>query len=569
MRYNFLYRMVAEWGDTMSLENGQEFDSRLFELLSNSSNRTFIFYSNMKENRARWSKSAVDYFGLSGEILYSASEEWAAKIHPDDLALYNLDFENMAKHVTPYHNCEYRIMNAAGEYVWVNCRGYVTYDAEGNMEWFGGFVTNMGQRNKIDPVTSLWTVFEFRSFVQRMLDNGKQGGILLLGIENFKRVNAEYGYSFGDKTLYVIGQKLLSLMDKQARVYRMDGAVFSIVMSDGNETSLTALRDKIEYAMDELIVNNQVLHLNFQSVATIFPRDGIYLDQIQNNLFYALEQAKQKKTRKLVFYSEKLYNERNHLAHLKEEIGRSVNNNFDGFRVVFQPLIDAESGQCIAAEALLRWKNDKFGNVSPMDFVPILEETKQIVQVGKWVIDQSLQYLSRWYGNGENGSLKTININVSYIQFQDETLIDYVTQKLDEYGLPHDALVLELTESCRVEQTALLANILQAFKDAGIEIALDDFGTGYASLTVLKDIPADIVKIDHTMTRTIVDRPKDKTLIEFIVMYCRKVGIRVCVEGVETEAALAVVKNAGAELIQGYYYDKPLEAEEFERKYIG
>ncbi len=552
----------------MNSENSQEFDSRLFELLSNSSNRTFIFYSNMKENRARWSKSAVDYFGLSGEILCPAAEEWASKIHPDDLELYNLDFENMAKHVTPYHNCEYRIMNAEGEYVWVNCRGYVTYDEAGDMEWFGGFVVNMGQCSKIDPVTGLWTVYEFRRFVQHMLDNEEQGGILLLGIENFKRINAEYGYSFGDKTLYVIGQKLLSLMDKQARVYRMDGAVFAIVMSGGDETSLTELHDKIEHVMDELIVNNQVIYLNFQSAATIYPRDGIYLDQIQNNLFYALEQTKLKKTRKLVFYSEKLYKERNYLAHLKEEIGRSVSNNFDGFRVVFQPLVDADNGQCISAEALLRWENEKFGNVSPMDFIPILEETKQIVQVGKWVIDQSLRYLSRWYGDEKNGSLKTIHINVSYIQFQDETLIDYVTQELDKYGLPYNALVLELTESCRVEQTSLLARILQSFKNAGITIALDDFGTGYASLTVLKDIPADIVKIDHTMTSTIVDRPKDKALIEFIVRYCRKVGIRVCVEGVETEAALAIVKDAGAELIQGYYYDKPLETGEFEHKYI-
>ncbi len=552
----------------MDSENSQEFDSRLFELLSNSSNRTFIFYSNMKKNRARWSRSAVEYFGLSGEILYSAAEEWASKIHPDDLAQYNLDFENMAKHITPYHNCEYRIMNAAGEYVWVNCRGYVTYDEAGDMEWFGGFVTNMGQRSKIDPVTGLWTVYEFRRYVQRMLDDEEQGGILLLGVENFKRVNAEYGYSFGDKTLYVIGQKLLSLMDKQARVYRMDGAVFAIVLSGGDETSLTELHDKIGSAMDGLLVNNRIIYLNFQSAATIYPKDGIYLDQIQNNLFYALEQAKLKKTRKLVFYSEKLYNERNYLSHLKEEIGRSVSKDFEGFRIVFQPLIDADSGQCISAEALLRWENDKFENVTPMDFIPILEETKQIVQVGKWVIDQSLRYLSQWYGDEKNGSLKAIHINVSYVQFQDETLIDYVTQELDKYGLPYNALVLELTESCRVEQTSLLARILQTFKNAGITIALDDFGTGYASLTVLKDIPADIVKIDHTMTSTIVDRPKDKTLIEFIVRYCRKVGIRVCVEGVETEAALAIVKDAGAELIQGYYYDKPLETGEFEQKYI-
>lgn len=557
---------MVVWGDTMSLDNNQEFDSRFFELVSNSSNRTFFYYSNMKENWARWSKAAVEYFDLPGEYLCPAAEIWATRIHPDDVEMYNKDFENMANHVTPYHNCEYRIMNAEGEYVWVNCRGYVTYDDEGNMEWFGGFVTNMGQRNKIDAVTGLWTVFEFRSALQRMLEKEQTGGILLLGIENFKRVNAEYGYSFGDKTLYVIGQKLLALMESETTIYRMDGAEFAVIVPGGDEKALIELRNKIAHILDDLIVSNQQLHLRFQAAATVFPRDGMYIDQIQNNLFYAMEQAKLKKSQEIIFFSEKLYNERNYMARLKEAICTSVNNGCSGFRVVFQPLIAPNCGQCITAEALLRWSDDVFGNVSPVDFIPILEETNLIIPVGKWVIDQSLRYLSRWYDKDK--SLKAVNVNVSYIQLQDNTLKDYVIQKLDEYGLPHDAIVIELTESCRVEQTAQLAGILQSFKDEGISIALDDFGTGYATLTVLKDIPADIVKIDHTMTRTIVDRPKDKSLIEFIVMYCKKAGIWVCAEGVETEVALDIVKNAGAELIQGYYYDKPLEARAFEEKYV-
>lgn len=136
-----------------------EYDSKLFDVLAQSSNRTFFFASNMKDNTARWSKGAVEYFGLGSEILCPADTEWLKRIHPDDMHAYLKNFEDMANHISSYHDVEYRIRNAEGEYVWVNCKGYMTYDDAGNMDFFAGFVTNLGVRNKIDPVTGLWTLY--------------------------------------------------------------------------------------------------------------------------------------------------------------------------------------------------------------------------------------------------------------------------------------------------------------------------------------------------------------------------------------------------------------------------
>ena len=164
--------------------------------------------------------------------------------------------------------------------------------------------------------------------------------------------------------------------------------------------------------------------------------------------------------------------------------------------------------------------------------------------------------------------LPHVNINFSYIQFSDETLKDYIISKLNEYKLPHNILIAELTESCRVEYTEDLAAILQSLRDEGISIALDDFGTGYASLMLLKDTPTDIVKLDHTMTRSIKDRPKDRSLVEFIIKYCIQAGIQVCTEGVENKDIQDIVKSAGTSFLQGYLYDKPLPPDEFFEKYI-
>lgn len=545
--------------------NLEEFDSRLFETLSNSSNRVYFYYAFIKENKSIWSQSAVDYFGLPGRVL-SPTSIWDERVHPDDLQGYLKNFEDMAKHVTPYHNCEYRIKNAEGEYVWVNCRGFMNYDKDGNMEFFAGFVTNMGTVMKIDAVTGLWTSYGFRNDVTYMLDKHIKGAALQIDITNFKRINSRYGYDFGDIVMHMIGQKINSIKGKRA-VYRMDGAQFAVLL-EGGKDEVCEFKKKIEEKISDISVNGVNLYIEFSSGATVFPEDGQFIDQIQSNLFYALSNSKQSAGSELVFYSKDLFEQRNRIIRLTEGLRKSIENNFEGFRLVFQPIIDKKTGKLHSAEALLRWQSKEFEKVGPMDFVPILEETRGIVPVGKWIIDRAFAYIADWNKRNSKNKLDHININFSYVQFTDKTLKDYVVQKLDEYGLPHDTLVAELTESCRVEFSEKLAVLLQEYRDEGIVIALDDFGTGYASLSMLKDIPTDIVKLDHTMTKKITDKDKDRNLVEFIIAYCNKMDIDVCTEGVETDAIRDVVSGAGTQYLQGYYYDKPLEAEEFFEKYI-
>jgi EAL domain-containing protein (putative c-di-GMP-specific phosphodiesterase class I) len=300
----------------------------------------------------------------------------------------------------------------------------------------------------------------------------------------------------------------------------------------------------------------------------LFPQDGQFADQIQSNLTYALSTAKQSNTKDVVFYTNELFEQRNRITRLTDALRDSIVNNFEGFRLVMQPIIDAKTEKVYSAEALLRWSNDEFQNVSPMEFIPILEQTGDIIPVGKWILDRALKYLAEWNKINAHNKLNHININFSYIQFTDESLKNYIIDELNKYELPHNSLIIELTESCRIEYTDKLAHLLQNFRDDGITIALDDFGTGYASLRLLRDLPADIVKIDHTMMRTIVNTPRDRTLVEFIITYCSKMNIEVCAEGVETGETLKIVKSADAKYIQGYYYDKPLETDEFFNKYI-
>lgn len=545
-----------------------EFDSKLFDALSNTAaNRVFFFYADIKNFKSRWSKSAVEYFGLPGEILEPASI-WDDKIHPDDVDEYNKDFQNIMSKKTPYHNCEYRITNAAGEYVWVNCRGYMTYDEDGSPEFFAGFVSNLGVLAKIDSVTGLWTNYSFRNDISGLLDGRRSGAAIQIDIRNFKRINSRYGYEFGDLVLYSIGQEIYKARGGCKRVYRFEGTQFALIIENGSKEDVLELKNRIIEQISEISVNGIKLYIDASFAATLFPQDGRFVDQVQNNLSYAIANAKQTNSNDIIFYSKEIHEQRNRIIRLTDALMESIQNDFNGFHLAMQPIMDAESGELYSAEMLLRWRNEEFPNVGPMEFIPLLEQTANIISVGKWVIDRAFRYVAEWNKLNTRNKLRHVNINFSYIQFTDLTLKDYIVAKLDEYKLPHDMLIAELTESCRIEYTDKLAQILQEMRDEGIIIALDDFGTGYASLMVLKDIPADIIKLDHTMTRTIVDRPKDRNLVEFIIEYCNRMDIDVCTEGVETDETLQIVKSAHAKYIQGYYYDKPLESETFYNKYI-
>lgn len=551
--------------DYDSIMNG--YDSKLFDVLAQASNRTFFFASNMKENTARWSKGAVEYFGLGSEILCPADVEWLKRIHPDDKATYLKDFEDMANHISAYHDVEYRIRNAEGEYVWVNCKGYMTYDDEGAMDFFAGFVTNMGVRNKIDPVTGLWTLQEFRKDAEDLLYNNKCGAVVMIGLSNFKRVNDEFGYSYGDKTLYAIAHRMLEIRTPGTRIYRMDGSDFALLIEGGTSEDVSREVEKIQQAFSALVIERVPVYLDFRAGAVLFPQDGKYIDQIMSNMFVALENAKSVSRMGVSFYTEEMHQKKTRMLQLRDAMRESVNDNFKGFSIVMQPIIESKTGKGTSCETLLRWSDERFQGIGPMEFVPVLEDTALIIPVGKWIIDQVLKDLRDWDDRGDN-PIEKVHVNVSYIQLHDDELVDYTVSKLREYNIAPERLVLELTESCRIGRIDELSERLQKFKDQGISIALDDFGTGYASLAVLKDIPTDIVKLDHTMIKSVVGTDKERKLIEYIISFCNNVGIIVCAEGVENTTIMGIVNEAGAELLQGYYFDKPLRVEDFYDKYV-
>ena len=276
--------------------------------------------------------------------------------------------------------------------------------------------------------------------------------------------------------------------------------------------------------------------------------------EIMTDVSSVLDIAKNKPETDII-YSAQALNVHREQKQMVLEIGKDVDNNMNNFRVVMQPIVSAVTHKIVGGELLLRWKYlDQ--NISPMVFVPILEENNLMATVGKWIFKQTAKLCKRI--NSYNPDFY-LDFNVSYHQIKDETLLPYMKNILNDYKIEGDRLVMELTETHSNDDPIKLQKFIESCKDMNIRMALDDFGVGYSSLEMLLKYPADIIKLDRSIMKKMSDSSESKMFISTVVTGCHNFNRKVCVEGVETEEELNMVTEAGCDTVQGYYFYKPLE----------
>lgn len=544
-------------------EKGTILDNKLFDLICKSSDNTFFYVCDMKSGVSRWSKMAVDYFGLPGEYMKDVANIWVEYIHPDDRHLFLRDIESTFKGEKDLHVCEYRAKNNMGEYVWLKCRGAISYDDNGNQEMFAGIMYNMGMTNKFDPITKLKTIFEFINDLDELLLNHTQGAILLMGIDNFKDVNNIYKYSFGNKVLSYISNILLNL-DLRGEIYRMDGDKIALILPGYNDQEGVNSFHRIKRRLNSISsIDNCKVQIDISGGVVEFNRDGKTSDVLHRNLEYSLDMAKQLNRGNVFCFSETLHEKFQDYSRFKEALRASIKDDFKGFEVFYQPIVQPKKNKIVAFEALLRWKTPEFMDKTPDDFIPILEETGLINAVGAWVINQTLidyKRLSKYY------DLEFISVNVSYIQFKNTQFRKIVADALVRHQIPANRLVLELTESCKIIELSRLKAEIDYFRELGIQTALDDFGTGYASVNVLRDVAVDWVKLDHTFVSKIEANKFDKAIIEYMITLCRRLSIDVIVEGIENKEIAGMICDFNPRILQGFYFSRPVSIEQLIEK---
>lgn len=531
---------------------------RVFDALSITSVNKYIYLCNMNTGVSRWSKNAVEYFGLPSEYFENAAAVWGACLHPDDREVFFRDIDEVFSGKKQRHELEYRAMNKDGNYVVCTCKGVVLKGENGEPDYFAGTLINHGIIDNVDPVTSLYNVYEFLNKIKRLQEEKEQASVLLIGITLFQNINYAYGYAFGNKVLRTYGEQLKKLVSGHGSIFRMDDARFSLILNTTDPEEVKRVYKQAVTLGEKLVVEGTQLALSICGGAYILKNASVGEYIVQSSITYAMERSKYDKHGELVFFDGELNSVSLQNLELLNQLRKSVADGCRGFYLCYQPLISAKTGETVGMEALVRWHSEQMGEVSPGCFIPMLENEPCFYDLSNWILEQSLRDISRILPYKPDFF---VNVNISYVQLQRHTFRDDVLMRLQKTGVSPKNLKLELTERCRELNMEFLRGELTFFREHGIRIVLDDFGTGAASLSLVAELPLDGMKIDQGFILRILGKAANSVIVESTVGCANKLGVEVCLEGVENEQIRQFVLQYPVQLHQGFHYAKPMVIE--------
>lgn len=467
---------------------------------------------------------------------------------------------------------DFRMRDAKGNLSWLRLKGKIGLAKDGTPNLFAGTISQLARRNSADSVTGLLNRYQFIEDLTAALrtarETGGSGGLLVMGVDNFRTVNEAFNHEVGDIILRQISERILQNIPRGLSLYRLDGDEFGLIYPDADEEMLTEffIRVQREFAHPQVYDGRQYI-VTVSAGMVFYPqsaRDPLILHKYAQA---ALDAAKSGGKNRLSAFSKEVYNRWLRSLTIQEQILQDVKAGCRNFELYFQPQVAGDDRHIVGAETLLRWKNSKGRMVAPMEFIKILEETKTIVPVGRWIFEQALRTCKEWRRSIPNFSM---SVNMSYEQIKDLSFLEFIDDCLKRHDMPPDSVVLELTESKIVGDMKFVNARFDAFRSHGIKVAMDDFGTGYSSLASLKNLNCDIVKIDRAFVIRILENHFDQKLVEYTVDLCHSIGMTTCIEGVERpEEYDCLVKICKTDTIQGYLFGHPEPQEAFEKKFLG
>ena len=538
----------------------------LLNLLSETTD-DYLYMWDIQNGTFYISDNAYDDLDISRLIEQDVVTVWSKIMVREDLELWLSDMQMIQEGSKDYHDMEYRVYNKSGRVIWVSCRGTVKKDRQDRPLFMIGRISNIGKQNKFDNVTGLMNRNQFEqdmNILVRQKDTAN-GVVVVLDIDNFKNINEKYGYGFGDRALNLLSNLISAMLPQGCQLYRLDGDEFVFLIKDGTKEAVRGIYENIQmFIGSHFAVEGRQILISLSAGACFFPDDGNTYQKLFRNAENAVEIAKMNGKNQLVFFSEEMYKQKLRNMELQESLHACVKDGFSQFELFYQPQVDAVTGVVTGAEALLRWHSPEHGEVFPLEFIPLLEESRLITQVGAWILEESVRQFRIWRRQVPDFAM---SVNVSYIQLKENALLEYLKMRQWD-DLPVGQLVLELTESCWVPNLQFLNQEFEELRAMGYGIAIDDFGTGYSSLSHLKELPANVLKVDRSFVTGIHKGSYEYIFLEYIIKLAHSIGLKVCVEGVETEEEFDIVKQTLPDYIQGYLFGRPVSASGFEKLYL-
>lgn len=548
----------------------------------------YLYVFDLQKDCYKISKHATERFLLPGDNFDDAAKAHHTFVYSEDQSRLDDEFRRIMSGEIVFHNMHYRWLDRAGKPVWINCRGRVLNDADGKPHFLVGCINEIGQKQKADNVSGLLGESSLSAYVEQFEDGLPDGFFLRIGIDDFRDINGDFGMEYGDYILKSTADCIAENIKPSQRLYRILADEFMVVdFSGGDMEAATELYKNIRKSLDTFIEEN-----GYKSVFTISAgavdtakTSGTY-ENIMKLSEYALNTAKDQGKNRCYIYMQEDYDVFLRKKQITRQLHHAVNHGFEGFETYYQPIVDTKTRRLVGAEALMRFSMPErcedgetkkeavcvgedghdadekvhWERISPVEFIPLLEETGLIIPAGKWMLHQAISTCSRWQKYIQNFR---ININLSYVQVMKSRVLTEILTALRLYGLEPSAVGIELTESGYLDTNTHFQKLWDGLKKNGVLVILDDFGTGYSNLHCLGDLRPNYIKIDRSFTLKALNNQYEHDLMTQIITMTHKLDLTICVEGIETEDEFAKISELDPDYIQGFLFGKPQPAEEF------
>lgn len=555
MMYDVKYRMKNEF--PVYCEERIKNYLNVLNILSKSTDSYLYLWDIARDENWFFGDVSRDYALRDKGKPTNEMSEMEAIIYPADRKMLHDDLRLIAEGKKQIHDMNYRWVNRKGEAVWINCRGKVINDDRGNPFVMIGRVSDKVLRYLYHPLTKLFNKNKLLMDLGESILAKDAGYLMLAGIDNLGSINLRHGRSYGDNVI----RQCAGILEKNVslqNIWHVENNCFALYLDVTSEEEVRAAYHKLLAELSGLC-----------TISAGVVKNSREMFGDETNLYacaeMTFEKAKGSGMRTIAFFSQEDLEKRIKTIRFLDEMQESVKNGCRGFYLCYQPQIKTGNYHLYGAEALLRYHSDTQGEVYPDEFIPLLEQSKLIRQVGLWVLETALTQCREWRKSMGNFH---VSVNFSTVQLEEKDVGEKVLDILAKSGLPGEALTIELTESTQLQEAGYLSNIFRRWREAGIGLSIDDFGTGYASMSYLKELNVEEIKIDRLFVKGIEEATYNYRLISNMIEFAKNNAIRICCEGVEDVHELTVLEGLAPNLIQGYLFSKPCKTEEFESAFI-
>lgn len=407
-----------------------------------------------------------------------------------------------------------------------------------------------------DSLTDLPNRRSFNEYLTRKIEEGKRGAVILLDLDDFKRINDLRGHVFGDRVLDIIAKRFVTITNEKIFLSRFGGDEFLFLIEYEKDVSeVEDFANRISGIFyNKLQIDDNEIELHYSMGIALFPEDSRDVHQLIMDADLAMYSVKNSGKNGYQFYQSCLMDQQLKISRIETILRDAISNN--GFKLVYQPKVDTRTGKIVGYEALLRLKEHA---IPPSDFIPVAENNGLITAIGRLVTENVIRQLKEWKTLGLD--IKPVSVNYSANQLNDVGYITFIQEQMSKHGIDTAYLEIEITENIFLENKQITLAFLKQLKEMGIKISIDDFGTGYSSLNYLTFLPADFIKLERSINLRFLERTNDKVM-DSLISLVHSLGLTVVAEGIETYDQVIALKKAGCDLIQGYYFSKPVEADQ-------